>query len=471
MRDMPFATAPAGAFSALFADLYALTMMRAYRDADMHGEAVFSLFARKLPGQRNCFLAAGLADVLAALENLRFGEDDIAFLERTGQFDAGFLTMLRDLRFTGSVRAVPEGTPVFPDEPFVEVRAPIIEAQWIEALVLNQIQLQTILASKAARVVTAAQGRRVVDFGSRRAHGCEAAVKGARAFAIAGISGTSNLLAARLYGLDPVGTMAHSFIQAFTDERDAFAAFLHSYPETVLLVDTYDTPEGVRRAIACARDADPPLALTGIRLDSGDLGALAHESRAILDAAGLPDVKIFASGGLDEDAIARLLADGAPIDAFGVGTAMSVSDDAPALDIAYKLVSYDGRGVMKLSSGKKTLPGPKQVFRRFRDGRAVGDVIARADENDGENDDAPGCESRPLLVEVMRDGKPCMPAPPLSAIRDHARASLATLPDSVQALEKAEPAYPVVVSKALEAHTRETEAALRGDGSGNPSRV
>lgn len=453
--------------SPLFADLYALTMMRAYRDADMHGEAVFSLFARKLPAQRNYFLAAGLADVITTLENLRFGEDDIAFLEQIGQFDAGFLAMLRDLRFTGSVRAVPEGTPVFPNEPFVEVRAPIIEAQWIEALVLNQIQLQTILASKAARVVTAAQGRRVVDFGSRRAHGCEAAVKGARAFAIAGVSGTSNLLAARLYGLDPIGTMAHSFIQAFTDERDAFAAFLRSYPETVLLVDTYDTPEGVRRAIACAREADPPLALTGIRLDSGDLGALAHESRVILDEGGLGDVKIFASGGLDEDAIVRLLADGAPIDAFGVGTAMSVSDDAPALDIAYKLVCYEGRGVMKLSSGKKTLPGPKQVFRRFRDGQAVGDVIARADESDA----AAGCESRPLLVEVMRGGKRCIPAPSLPAIRDHARASLATLPESVQALEKADPAYPVMVSKALQAHAEETEAALRGEEPDDNPRV
>lgn len=443
---------------ALFADLYALTMMRAYRDAGMRGEATFSLFARKLPERRNFFLAAGLDDVLDALENLHFTASEIDYLAGLGKFDDAFLEELSRLRFTGSVRAVAEGTPVFPDEPFIEVTAPIIEAQWVEALVLNQIQLQTILASKAARMVIAANGRRVVDFGSRRAHGCEAAIKGARAFAIAGIGATSNLEAGRRYGIETVGTMAHSFIQAFEDERAAFAAFLRSYPETVLLVDTYDTPRGVSRAIACARQAGSDTRLAGIRLDSGDLDALARESRRLLDEAGMHDTQIFASGGLDEAKIAALLEAGAPIDAFGVGTAMSVSDDAPALDIAYKLVAYEGRGVMKLSSGKQTLPGPKQVFRRFEDGVAQGDIIADADAfHDG----------LPLLGEVMRNGRRVNAAPPLAEIRSLAARNIAALPAPVRALDKADPPYPVTVSEALRERARRIEARLRGHGNGD----
>ncbi len=438
--------------SALFADLYALTMMRAYRDAGMRGEATFSLFSRKLPDKRNFFLAAGLDDVLAALGNLHFTSAEIDYLAGLGKFDDGFLEELASLRFTGNVRAVAEGTPVFPNEPFIEVTAPIMEAQWVEALVLNQIQLQTILASKAARMVVAADGRRVVDFGSRRAHGCEAAIKGARAFSLAGIDATSNLEAGRRYGIETIGTMAHSFIQAFAQEREAFAAFLRSYPETVLLVDTYDTPRGVARAIACARETGPETRLAGIRLDSGDLDSLARESRRLLDEAGMPDTQIFASGGLDEEKIAALLEAGAPIDAFGVGTAMSVSEDAPALDIAYKLVAYEGRGVMKLSSGKQTLPGPKQVFRRFADGVAHGDLITQADEC---------ADGMPLLGEVMRDGKRTAPPEPLDTIRAHAAQGIAALPGPVRAITRADPPYPVTISRQLRAFSAETERRLR----------
>lgn len=438
--------------SALFADLYALTMMRAYRDAGMRGKATFSLFSRKLPDKRNFFLAAGLDDVLDALENLHFNDAEIDYLASLGKFDNGFLEELAGLRFTGSVRAVAEGMPVFPNEPFIEITAPIIEAQWVEALVLNQIQLQTILASKAARMVAAADGRRVVDFGSRRAHGCEAAIKGARAFNLAGIDATSNLEAGRRYGIETIGTMAHSFIQAFTREREAFAAFLRSYPETVLLVDTYDTPGGVACAIASARDAAPGTRLAGIRLDSGDLLDLARESRRLLDAAGMHDTEIFASGGLDEEKIATLLEAGAPIDAFGVGTAMSVSEDAPALDIAYKLVAYDERGVMKLSYGKQTLPGPKQVFRRFEDGVAQGDIIARAGESS---------DGLPLLGEVMRGGKRIVPPEPLETIRRRAAQGIAALPGRVRSIAEADPPYPVAISRQLRAFSEETEQRLR----------
>jgi nicotinate phosphoribosyltransferase len=339
------------------------------------------------------------------------------------------------------VRAVPEGTPVFANEPILEVAAPLPEAQLVETFVMNQIHLQTTLASKAARVVSAAAGRDVIDFGLRRIHGVDAGLKAARAFHIAGVAGTSNVLAGRAYGVSLSGTMAHSYIQAHADELQAFRDFARSFPETVLLVDTYDTAEGVRRVVRLAEELGDDFRVRGVRLDSGDLGALAFEARSILDAAGLHGVRIIASGGLDEGQVAALVASGAPIDAFGVGTRMGVSSDAPTLDMAYKLTEYAGEGRMKLSTGKVSLPGRKQVFRLEEEGRAIRDVIARADE------ELPG---RPLLRTVMRGGRRLPEGRlELDAARAEARRGLAAMPERLLRLEPADPPYPVEVSRAL----------------------
>jgi nicotinate phosphoribosyltransferase len=435
----------------LFTDLYELTMARAYFETGMAAEAVFSLFVRGLPEHRNYLLACGLDDLLAEIEALRFTAEDLAYLASLGRFPDPFLEWLRDFRFRGDVYAVSEGTPVFPNEPILEVVAPIAEAQVIETLVLNQIGLQTILASKAARVVHAAEGRPVVDFGGRRAQGIDAALKGARAFYIAGVAATSNVLAARTYGIPIAGTVAHSLIEAFPTELEAFRRFTDVYPQTILLVDTYDTLEGVRKVTALARSLGSAFRVEGIRLDSGDLGMLAKEARTILDSADLSHLRIFASGGLDENEISRLLEAGAPIDAFGVGTAMSVSSDAPALDIAYKLTEYAGIGRMKLSSGKRTLPGRKQVFREVRDGTMVRDTIGCASEV------LPGM---PLLVPVMVKGCRLEESfPALSHIRSHAAECIARLPAELRGLKRCAP-YLVEISPELQAYERSIRNGL-----------
>lgn len=439
---------------ALFTDLYELNMLRAYMEAGMDGEATFSLFVRKLPERRNFLLACGLAQVLDYLETLHFSEAARDWLAAQPQFPRAFADRLADFRFTGSVRAVPEGTPVFAGEPILEITAPIGEAQVVETYVMNQVQLQTMLASKAHRVVAAAAGRPLVDFGARRMHGTDAAMKAARALYIAGIGATSNVLAAKSLGMPASGTMAHSYIEAFDDELDAFRHFAATFPDTVLLVDTYDTLQGVRKVVRLAEELGEAFRVRAVRLDSGDLGALAQESRRILDEAGLRRVGIFASGGLDEDRIAALVRDGAPVDGFGVGTDLGVSGDAPHLDIAYKLTAYRGRGRMKLSTGKRSLPGPKQVFRDERDGTARDDVIARSHER------LPG---RPLLVTVMENGRrtPEGGEPPLDRIRAHAAAEIARLPEPVRSLVPAEPPYPVRISDELAAYEAEVSAALR----------
>ena len=381
---------------ALFTDLYELTMLQAYVEVGMQEQATFSLFTRRLPKRRNYLLACGLDDVLSYLESLRFDEESLEYLASLGRFKDSFLSWLRDFRFTGDVHAVLEGTPVFANEPILEITAPIAEAQLAETFVVNQIHLQTTLASKAARVVTAARGRAVVDFGARRIHGTDAAIKAARAFYIAGVAATSNVLAGKIYGLPVTGTMAHSFVQAWDDEKDAFRSFVRLYPDTVLLVDTYDTLKGVGRVCELAKELGDQFKVRAVRLDSGDLAELAWRTREILDAAGLGTVEIFASSGLDEDVIDGLVTRGAPITGFGVGTKMGVSEDAPSLDIAYKLCAYAGQGRVKLSTGKPILPGRKQVFRIEQNGRAVRDVIARADED---------FDGRPLLHLVMQDGR------------------------------------------------------------------
>jgi nicotinate phosphoribosyltransferase len=436
-----------GANVALLVDQYELAMVQAYWRQRIAGPAVFSLFVRTLPESRNLLLACGLDDALRYLEDLHFGPEALEHLRRIPELDSDFVDWLAGLRFTGDVDAVPEGTPVFAEEPILEVRAPIAEAQLVETMLMNQVHLQTLLASKAVRVVLAAGGRPVVDFGLRRMHGVDAGLKSARAFHVAGVHATSNVLAGKLYGVQVSGTMAHSYVQAWNSELDAFRAFARQYPGTTLLVDTYDTIEGVRTVVRLAQESGEDFKVGAVRLDSGDLVGLAREARAILDAAGLGAVKIFASGGLDEYRIEHLLAGGAPIDAFGVGTAMGVSADAPALDIAYKLVEYDGRPRLKRSTGKTLLPGAKQVFRRYENGEAVRDTLARAGES------LPG---RPLLQPVMRGGRrhPAA-AVPLDEIREYAAREVRALPERLRRIETASPPFPVEVSAALRALDRD----------------
>lgn len=425
---------------ALFADLYELTMGQAYAAEGMDEPAVFELFFRTMPPRRNFLVAAGIEDVLEFLEHLRFTEEDLEYLRGLGRFSASFLDRLRELRFTGEVWAVPEGTVVFPHEPLVQVRAPLLEAQLVETYVLNQVHFQTVLASKAVRVVLAARGRSVVDFGSRRAHGIDAALKMARACYVAGAAGTSNLLAGQRYGVPVFGTMAHSYIQAHASELAAFEAFVDQFPETTLLVDTYDTLGGVQHVIELARKLQDRFRVRAVRLDSGDLGALACAARRMLDEAGLKQVGIFASSGLDEDEIQRLVAQGAPIDAFGVGTRLAVSEDAPALDMAYKLVEYAGVARTKHSTGKVLLPGRKQIHRQWEQGRMVGDLLAAWEE------DAPG---QALLVPRMQNGHRTAAPPPLSDVRHYVQQQLAALGESLTRLEPAQPPYPVAFSPRL----------------------
>nr|VFK13128.1 MAG: nicotinate phosphoribosyltransferase [Candidatus Kentron sp. LFY] len=438
---------PHGRF-ALFTDLYELTMMQAYFEEGMKDTAVFSLFVRRLPARRNFLLACGLGTVLRFLENLYFSDEDIAYLASIGRFSNRFLDWLRGFRFTGDVYAMPEGTPVFANEPILEIVAPLPQAQILETLVMNQIHLQTMLASKAERVVTAARGQPVIDFGSRRMHGIDAALKGARAFYIGGVSATSNVLAGKRYGVPVAGTMAHSYVQAHEDEAAAFRSFARIYPDTVLLVDTYDTLAGIRKIIRLADSLGEDFNVSAVRLDSGDLAVLSKEVRRMLDEAGLDGIGIFVSGGLEENAVVDLLSRGAPIDGFGVGTEMGVSSDAPSLDMVYKLCEYAGRGRVKLSTGKPVLPGRKQVFRRQQGDGDVRDTITRAYE------DIPG--DRPLLAPVMKAGKRLPEGMiGIETARGYAKESIARLPAGIGAITMAHSPYPVDVSRALSGYQKE----------------
>lgn len=429
---------------ALFTDLYELTMLQAYVEEDMNDGAVFDLFARDLPPRRNFLLACGLDEVLQYLEDLAFDGPALAYLESLGLFSKPFLEYLETFRFTGDVHAMPEGTAAFPFEPLVEVVAPLPQAQLVETFLINQVGAQTLFASKAARVVVAARGTKVLDFGFRRTHGIDAGLKAARAFYIAGIDATSNVAAGQMYGLPLGGTMAHSYIQAHDDELDAYRRFAALYPETTLLVDTYDTLTGVRLVTQLAEELGPRFRVKAVRLDSGDLGALAAEARGILDAAGLTGVRIVASNRLDEDAVAALVAAGAPIDAFGVGTDLAVSRDVPTLDIVYKLVSYAGTDRLKLSPGKRVLPGRKQVFRQEERGTAVRDVIACAGE---------AVDGRALLVQVMKGGRRVgSVTETLERARQRAADEIAHLPERLRRLEAPETPYPAEVSPDLQAH-------------------
>lgn len=426
--------------SALFTDLYELTMARAYSAESMDHPAVFELSFRTMPQCRNFILAAGLADVVEYLESWRFTRSDLDYLGGLGGFPDDFLALLAGLRFTGDVYAVPEGTVVFENEPVLQIVAPMIQAQIVETFILNQVHFQSIAASKAARIVLAAQGRAVVDFGSRRAHGADAAMKAARSAYIAGASGTSNVLAGKCFGLPLYGTMAHSYIQAHEDQSLAFEAFARLFPETTLLVDTYDTLDGVAAVARLAERMGGDFHVRAIRLDSGDLAGLSRASRVILDAAGLHHVRIFASSELDEYAVESLVQGGAPIDAFGVGTRMVVSADAPDLDMAYKLVEYDGVPRAKFSTRKVMYPGRKQVRRFTAAGRLSHDLVCGHDEEPG---------GEPLLRQVMRQGNPTAEGrESLNACRARAAAELATLPDDLKGLGKASP-YSVECSSFL----------------------
>lgn len=406
----------------LMTDLYELTMAASYLRRGMAGPATFSLFVRKMPPDRGFLVACGLADCLSFLERYRLRREDLDYLADEQGFDDRALRALEGVRFTGDVRAIPEGRVVFAGEPLLEVTAPIAEAQLVETVLLNHLTFQTTVATKAARCVRAAGGAQVVDFSFRRTQGLDAAMSVARASYIAGFAGTSNVEGARRYGIPAVGTMAHSYVEAFSDEDAAFDAFVADFPDrTTLLVDTYDTLGGVETAIRAVRRAGLRYP-SGVRLDSGDLGALAVRTRRILDEVGMGAARIVASGGLDEHRIAELHAAGAPIDVYGVGTKMGVSADAPYLDSAYKLVAYGGRPVMKLSTGKATAPGAKQVYRGPQ-----GDVVALSDER-------PPAGMEPLLVPVMSGGSPVAAAEPLTDVRDRCAADLAGLPDRIARL-------------------------------------
>jgi nicotinate phosphoribosyltransferase len=433
----------------LVTDLYELTMAASYLRREMVGPATFSLFVRKLPPDRGFLVAAGLEDCLSFLERFGFDDEELAWLRDTAGFDEATLAALGQLRFTGQVWGVPEGRLVFPGEPLLEVTAPIAEAQLVETALLNLVSFQTAVASKAARCRLAAAGAQLMDFGMRRCQGLDAAMAVARCSAMVGFAATSNTAAARRFGLQAAGTMAHSYVEAFADERAAFGAFAEDFPDrTTFLVDTYDTLGGVRAAIAVIdeRGLGGPL---GVRLDSGDLGALAVQTRRQLDAAGLAQVRIVASGGLDEFAIAGLVAVRAPIDAYGVGTKMGTSADAPYLDSAYKLVAYGDRPVMKLSPGKGYPPGAKQVF---RGPAGDGDLVGLREE--------PVPAGRvPLLELVMAGGRRVGPPPELAAARERFEADLAWLPERAQALRQPEP-VPVLLTERLDRLHHQVQAEL-----------
>ena len=431
----------------LFTDYYELTMCASYFDNKNFEPATFDLFIRRLPENRSYFLFAGLEQALQYLQSVKFTEEHLVYLKKQG-FNQDFLDYLRGFRFTGDVRAVPEGTVTFPNEPLIRVTAPIIEAQLVETFLLNTINLQTLIATKASRVVHAAKGKTVIEFGLRREHGIDAGMKVARSSYIAGCQGTSNVLAGQAYGIPVFGTMAHSFVMSYPKEIDAFRAFAKTFPnKSTLLIDTYDDIAGAEKAAIVAKELEAKgFRLGGVRLDSGDLAETSKKVRKILDDSGLNYVKIFASGDLDEFKISELLNDGARIDAFGVGTKMGTSADRPYLDVIYKLCeTMTAQGgfapIMKLSKDKITLPGRKQVYRfKKADGSFERDVIALASEK---------VEGEPLLVKVMDKGKLIYDLPSLKQIRDYAAENLSKLPDQYKALTNAQE-YPVELSLNLQ---------------------
>ncbi|MBU6482336.1 MAG: nicotinate phosphoribosyltransferase [Nitrospirae bacterium] len=429
--------------SVLLTDLYQLTMVQAYIEQGMMDTAVFELFVRRLPAQRGFLMAAGLEQVLDFLERLQVSPAELEWLKQTGRFSRSCLDYLETLRFSGDVHAMQEGTVFFPNEPILRVTAPLPEAQLLETRIMNLLNFQTLIASKAARSVLVAGEKPLIDFGLRRAHGAEAGLLAARASYLAGFAGTSTVLAGMEYDIPIYGTMAHSFVQAHKDEKTAFEHFALAQPKNaVLLIDTYDTEAAAHKVVALAPGLKQEgIMVKGVRLDSGDLADHARKVRRILDEGGLPQAQILASGNLDEYQLQRLMASGAPIDSFAVGTAMTTSADAPSLDCAYKLQEYAGRPCRKRSEGKATWPGPKQVYRQYhRNGRCDYDVVTTVQ--------APGAGD-PLLHPVMTGGRRLAPAQRLTELRQRAATQLAILPDSLRSLEGGHP-YDVRISQPLQ---------------------
>jgi nicotinate phosphoribosyltransferase len=438
------------ATSPLLTDLYELNMVQAYLDQAEDGEAVFEFFVRRLPPRRGFLIAAGLDDALDYLETLQFCKADIAWLAGTGRFRKNLLDYLSDFRFTGDVHAIPEGSVSFPNEPLLRITAPLPQAQLAETRLINILHFQTLIASKAARMVLAAPGKSLADFGLRTAHGAEAGLYSARASYIGGFAGAANVQAGERYGVPIVGTMAHSFVQVHDDEAQAFENFARARPDgVILLIDTYDTEAGARKVVELApRLQADGITIRGVRIDSGDLTAMARKVRRILDDGGLRDVIILVSGGIDEDVLQGMMKVGAPIDGFGVGVNLATSQDVPAFDCAYKLQEYAGRPKRKLSEGKATWPGRKQVWRAYdTQGRMRGDILSL------ETDKQPG---EPLIVPVMLGGKRIAPSPTLAQIRARAAADLARLPEQLRQLESGA-SYPVHIADALAALAQEAD--------------
>lgn len=440
---------------ALNTDFYQITMAAAYHAHGMNGQATFSLFAHDLPSTRGYMVLAGLEQALDYLEEFRFTPEEIDYLRSLERFSPEFLEFLAQVRFTGEVWAPPEGTVLFAEQPLLEVTAPIIEAQLVETCLINILNLHSMLASKAARCVQAAEGRNCIDFSLRRTQGIDAGLAVARSSALVGFVGTSNVAAARRFGITPVGTMAHSFVEAFGDEMKAFEAFAATFPDnTVLLVDTYESVSGLHNAIALAkRLAEKGHQLVGVRLDSGDLAAMSRRARTLLDSAGLEQARVVVSGSLDELRIQKLLEQGAQVDSFGIGTRMGSSADAPYFDLAYKLVSYEGRPTLKLSSGKETWAGAKQVFRHYdSQGLITRDVMSLRDEQQ---------EGRPLLEPVMREGKRLGPRRDWRAAREVFQAEVATLPPACLELFHPVPLRTEISPRLRELQNDTRKAALK----------
>lgn len=445
-RQRPESLFPSRAALPLLTDLYELTMAAGYYLTGKQEEVAFEAYIRTLPVNRSFLLAAGLEQALYGILNLRFNKETTRWLRSLPQFKdlpAEFFDYLQQLRFAGDVWAIPEGTAVFANQPLVRVEASLIEAQILETYLLTCLNLQTLVASKAARINLAARGRPVVDFGARRAHGPQAGLLAARASIIGGCSGTSNVEAARILGVPAVGTMAHSWVMAFDKEETAFATYADVFPQhTICLIDTYDTLNGAKVAAQVVRDR-----LAGVRLDSGNLLDLSRRVRQILDEAGCRHTRIVASSDLNEFVIDELLRAGAPIDSFGVGTDMVTSRDAPALSVVYKLVATrDPAGqwqpAIKRSEDKATLGGRKQVWRRPDPaGRTAGDVIGLADEQPA---------GEPLLKQYIKAGELIADLPTVQQIAEQAKQQIEQLPEAAKQL-RGTYSYPVTVTPALQA--------------------
>ncbi|MGC8868510.1 MAG: nicotinate phosphoribosyltransferase [Sulfurihydrogenibium sp.] len=435
----------------LFTDLYELTMAQVYFEKKMDKTAVFNFFIRP-NNKRNYFLFAGLDLLIDYLLNLKFTEDNIEFLRSTRKFKEEFLNYLRNFKFTGNLYSVDEGEIVFANEPIIQVEAPIIQAQIIETFLMNTIQISILVATKALRCYSVAPDKMLIDFGIRRAHGTDAGMIAARSSYIGGFVGTSNVLAGKEFGIPIYGTMAHSFVMAHDTEEKAFENFASVYPEnTIFLIDTYDTLEGVKNAIKVAKKKG--IRIKGVRIDSGDLLILSREVRRILDINGFRDSIILASGGINEYKIKELVDKKAPIDAFGVGTELVTSADTPYLDCAYKLVEYDGKPKMKLSSKKVTVPYKKQFYRIFRNGKILKDIVSHFDEivEDGVK----------MLKLYIKDGEVVRRSPPLQEIREKTLINFKTLPDTFKSITQHMTLSPEVSQRLLKS-TEELKKAIRG---------